>query len=262
MSCRAVATLLSSRRRRVGGPSVPENVDAGRGAVPGMSTDGCVLRAVGGCGDGRGPDPGADGGAASTDERTGGLGGVGCGGGMGRRGLLTRSQIMASKAARATPPDTLSDMLGLSGSGRPGSATTHRHARLFRQPPVNVDARRGGVVGGGLYLGAPTARVRPRKRGEGYDAGRGGEDLADRPPSRCPSGALDRPEPRAEVDLRDALDAREDRQRRDDGGRVGGFEDLCGRTPALHRDEPGEQARCRRADARKHAQPRRYVKVR
>jgi len=117
MSCRAVATLLSSRRRRVGGPSAAcGKADGGRGEVPGMSTTGCVLREVEGSDEGVTLVTGSDDdtGASGEDGRTGGLGGVGCGGGKGRRGLLTRPQIMASKPAFATP-------------------TTHKGAQIVRR---------------------------------------------------------------------------------------------------------------------------------
>ena len=100
MSCRTVATLCSSRLSIVGGPSGPEGKnEGGLGAVPGMSS----LRAAGNAptdeGNGEGSPAAPDGGG--EDGRTGGRGGVGCCGGMGRRGLLTQCQSMADCGRRA-----------------------------------------------------------------------------------------------------------------------------------------------------------------
>ncbi len=66
--------------------------------------DGCDPRTLG-CGGVRDEDD--DGGGTSPEggeERAGGLGGVGCGGGMGRRGLLTQSQSIAFARPFARPP--------------------------------------------------------------------------------------------------------------------------------------------------------------
>ena len=109
MSCLTVWTLCSSRLSMVGGPSAAEGKkDGGLGTVPGMSMMGRVTCPTGptlgvlALDAGAAPDSGPAGGR-EDGERTGGLGGVGCGGGMGRRGLLTQSQSMASVGARATP---------------------------------------------------------------------------------------------------------------------------------------------------------------
>src|SRR5580658_8891862 len=102
LSCRTVTTICLSRLSMVGGPSAAEGKnEGGLGAVPGMSMNGRVVWLTGpalgvrGADAGEPPDSGVAGGTVDG-ERAGGLGGVGCGGGMGRRGLLTQSQSMAS----------------------------------------------------------------------------------------------------------------------------------------------------------------------
>src|SRR5579859_1370342 len=105
MSWRTVATLVSSRLSIVGGPSGDEGKnEGGLGAVPGMSIVGRVICPTGprALDAGEETGPSTAGGGAELG-RTGGLGGVGCGGGMGRRGLLTQSQsIYFCKGMRNT----------------------------------------------------------------------------------------------------------------------------------------------------------------
>src|SRR5579872_6142474 len=88
MSCRTVATLGSSRRRRVGGPSGEAGKnDGGRGVVPGIST-GVAAGGRGGGGEALVFDAPEGGGPA------GGRGGGS--GGAGRRGWLTQPKSTTS----------------------------------------------------------------------------------------------------------------------------------------------------------------------
>jgi hypothetical protein len=108
--------------------------------VPGMLS---TVRTLGGCGllllalSGTAPSEPAEG-----DERTGGRGGVGLGGGMGRRGLLKQPQSMASGGACATPKAPIR-----SGRGRANGSASGRRLLARGQRATGLQMLRRRRVG-------------------------------------------------------------------------------------------------------------------